>query len=298
MSGCEHKITARSTFSLTAAWLNQNPDKIVLVPQERTWWRGQNKDLIPDYFTQIHFKDMDVSNMDLYELSYDNFSFGLMIPDYWVKIYRGQKKEPLYHDYKIMLEILKSANKDKYVLDIGANHGLFAVPASKLGYKVFCFEPVQSNVDSLVMARDLNELKDFHIYKYALSNTNGEIDIYVPECPDNSSLSPIAAVSNMKGKDYRVEKVDTIRFDDWIVDHPAYLDIGFIKMDVQGSEYIFLEGMKQYLTSSNDIHLICEYEHHLNTMGHTFQELDNLIMSYGFNFVKQLTPSDKLWYKP
>lgn len=57
LSWCEHQITARSTFSLSAAWLNQNPNKIVLVPQKEKWWKGQNIDLLPDYFTQIKFND-------------------------------------------------------------------------------------------------------------------------------------------------------------------------------------------------------------------------------------------------
>lgn len=299
LSSCEHQITARSTFSLTAAWLNRNPDKIVLVPQKHIWWRGQNDDLIPDYFTQIEFPDGDTTDMDLYEMEYDNTTFALMIPDYWVKIYRGQKKEPLYNDYRIMLDILKRADRDKYVLDIGMNHGLFSVPASKLGYKVFGFEPVAANVRSLVLARDINGLKDFHIYKFALSNTNGEIDIYVPECPDNSSLSQAAAISNMRGKDYRIERVDTTRFDDWIPNHPAYKEIGFIKMDVQGAEYLILEGMRDYLMSNNDIHLILEYEEKLlNAMGNTSKQVDDLLRAYGFQLQKQITPTDKHWYKP
>lgn len=57
IQNCEHNITARSTFSLTAAWFNRNPNKIVLVPQKELWWKGQNLDLIPDYFTQIKFND-------------------------------------------------------------------------------------------------------------------------------------------------------------------------------------------------------------------------------------------------
>lgn len=58
LMGCENNITARSTFSLTAAWFNQNPGKIVCVPTARyPWWRTQNADLIPPYFTQIEFND-------------------------------------------------------------------------------------------------------------------------------------------------------------------------------------------------------------------------------------------------
>ena len=300
MSSCEHNITARSTFSLTAAWLNQNPNKIVLVPQKDTWWRGQNQDLIPDYFTQINFPDMmNDLDMDDYELEYDGFTFKLYIPDYWVKIYRGQKKEPLYHDYRMMLDVLKKVSKDKYVLDIGANHGLFAVPASKLGYRVLGFEPVTKNVRSLMLAREANDLKSFDMFHLALSNTNGQIDIYVPECPDNSSLSQTAAVSNMRGKDYTVEKVDTARFDDWIETHDHnYKDIGFIKIDVQGAEYIIFEGMKNFLTNASGIFMVVEYEHHLNSMGHTFEQLDELIKSYGFHYMSHITPNDKLFYKP
>ena len=57
LCNCENNITARSTFSLTAAWMNRNPNKIVCIPQKEKWWKGQNLDLIPDYFTQIKFDD-------------------------------------------------------------------------------------------------------------------------------------------------------------------------------------------------------------------------------------------------
>lgn len=58
IQNCEHNITARSTFSLSAAWLNQNTNKIVLVPTTKhKYWNSQNKDLIPEYFTQINFEN-------------------------------------------------------------------------------------------------------------------------------------------------------------------------------------------------------------------------------------------------
>jgi len=59
IQNCEHQITARSTFSLTGAWFNRNPNKIVLVPTLRhKWWGAQNKDLLTGTnFIQIDFKD-------------------------------------------------------------------------------------------------------------------------------------------------------------------------------------------------------------------------------------------------
>lgn len=59
MQNCEHNITARSTFSLTAAWFNRNEKKIVLVPTSRhRWWRSVNLDLLTDSgFTEIDFED-------------------------------------------------------------------------------------------------------------------------------------------------------------------------------------------------------------------------------------------------
>jgi FkbM family methyltransferase len=240
----------------------------------------------------------ETHSIDQYELEYNGEYFKIFVPDYWVKIYRGQKKEPLYPDYRLMLDLLKKSSKERYVLDIGANHGLFAIPAAKMGYKVFGFEPVAVNIETLIMAKEANGLKSFDMFHLALSNVNEQIEIYVPECPDNSSLSQKAAVSNMRGKDFHVENVEAKRFDDWIESNQKYKDIGFIKMDVQGAEYIILEGMTKYLSTHNDIYLICEYEHHLNNMGHTFEELDILIQALGFNFVGYLSPNDKIHYKP
>ncbi len=50
---CKHQILCYSTFGFVAAWLNQNPDKIVLIPESKYCFSGAHTDFIPDYFTQL-----------------------------------------------------------------------------------------------------------------------------------------------------------------------------------------------------------------------------------------------------
>lgn len=229
---------------------------------------------------------------------YDGFSFVLKIPDYWSRIYKGQPRKRLYGDYIIMLEYVKKVDKSKWIMDVGANHGIFACPTSMLGYKVFGFEPVRSNFNNLEEARVVNQLTNFDMFNIALSNENGTKDIYVPECKDNASFSSDAAIANMKHKEYEVEKVFAERFDDWIKMFPKYADVGLIKIDAQGAEFDILSGMQEFLTQAHDIYIIVEMEDHLLKFGHTYKQLDELIASFGFQDKGKITGGDKLHYKP
>lgn len=49
MSSCEHNIVANSSYSIWAAMLNQNPDKIVIAPD--IMFKNANKDMIPKTWT-------------------------------------------------------------------------------------------------------------------------------------------------------------------------------------------------------------------------------------------------------
>jgi hypothetical protein len=51
MSKCTYNIVSNSSFSWWGAWLNQNPNKIVIAPKH--WWAGFDDDVVPNSWIKM-----------------------------------------------------------------------------------------------------------------------------------------------------------------------------------------------------------------------------------------------------
>ena len=241
----------------------------------------------------------NISNqINQYILKIESNRFIINNYDYFTTEYKIPNSTPtnIPEDYRIMLDLVKKIDKQKTVIDIGGNCGMFCIPVEKDGYTVYTFEPVKMNVELLELNKIENNCDNLHIVPKAVTNKTGKRTIYIPYCADNTSFNQGVAVSNMKKKDYIEETVDCIKFDSWINKNKK-LDVGFIKIDVQGFEKEVLEGMQNFLKNCNDVYLFIEWDDvHTRNAGFSLKELEDYIYPNGFE-LKETIYGDKLFYK-
>lgn len=236
---------------------------------------------IKRYLFKIEQIDYTINNYDYFTTQYG-------IPH--------DKQINIMDEYRATLSLVNKIPKGKTVIDVGGNCGLFSIPVAKDGYKVFSFEPIKMNVNLLELNKKENNCETLTIVPKALSNVNENRTIYIPFCSDNTSFNQDVAVSNMKKKDYIEEVVVCETFDKWISENKD-LDVGFIKIDVQGFEKEVLLGMKNFLKSCTDVYIFIEWDaNHTEKAGSSLNELEGLLTSNGFEVIEQIF-GDKLFYK-
>ena len=218
--------------------------------------------------------------------------------DYFTTQYNIPNNTPIniLDEYRTTLALVNKIDKTKSVIDIGGNCGLFSIPAEKDGFTVYSFEPIRMNVELLELNKKENNCNNLTIVPIALSNVNEKRIIYIPYCSDNTSFNQEVAISNMSKKDYIEEIVECKTFDTWIKENKK-VDVGFIKIDVQGFEKEVLLGMQTFLKNCNDVYVFVEWDaKHTEKAGSSLNELESLLTSNGFEPVEQIF-GDKLFYK-
>ena len=154
-------------------------------------------------------------------------------------------------------ELIKTIiQKDDIVLDVGAHIGYYTLLMSDLvgiNGKVFAFEPESSNFDLLQKNLDINLCNNVVIENKAVSNHSGKSYLYLSK--DNSGMHRLNQSKYCK----EFIETDVITLDSYFFANPLISKIRFVKIDVEGSEFDVLIGMKLILDKNTDIMIMMEF---------------------------------------
>ena len=155
----------------------------------------------------------------------------------------------LYIRYKVIKERLKGeaeirllsflVDRNRNVVDAGANKGTYTFIFGRLAKKVYAFEPNPKMFDILKRTAGRNVV----LSPLALSNAAGDMEFRVPRYGKHSYSNQGGTLSAIKvNEDYAAIPVKTARLDGLDLQN-----IGFIKIDVEGSESEVLQGAREVI---------------------------------------------------
>jgi FkbM family methyltransferase len=165
-------------------------------------------------------------------------------------------------------------------IDVGANHGSFAIVASHLvgsdGH-VCAFEP-QPRLSELVR-QSLQECTSSHeVHQVALGDSSGEVSLFIPV--DTSGSAGLHREHSATHEHHQID-VPKRTFDE-IVDWEQYPGSLVLKLDVEGNELPFLEGAKEMIGKKRPVLILEINPETLKASGHTGEELKNTLLKHGY----------------
>lgn len=170
----------------------------------------------------------------------------------------------------VMLRLVSAGDA---VLDIGAHVGTFTLAAAAAGCPVLAIEASPVNAALLRASVNANAFHDVRVVEAAASDEPGSVQF--------CAIGPWGTVLNRPPSALSIE-VPAVTIDELIFElgfpRPA-----FVKMDVEGSEIMAMNGMRALLFSDDAPALLLESNGHtLNLMGTTPSELLAEVERFGY----------------
>jgi FkbM family methyltransferase len=153
---------------------------------------------------------------------------------------------------------------DKFILDIGANVGLFALYVSPWAEKIVCVEPTPDHFSLLnKLTEGFDNIERIH---GAASNVTGVAYFYTSQSnTTTNSLIARDVKSTIQVPSYTIKD---------IVEKAGLERVDFIKMDIEGSEYIVLdEKTLEYIAENVPKILVEFHDCHVENHAHKYIKL-------------------------
>lgn len=145
-------------------------------------------------------------------------------------------------------------SKDKCFVDIGSNIGTYSLYLAPYCQRVYSFEPHRSSYHGLTGGIALNGLtKKIYAYNLALGNEdqhNKRVELYIP-----SSDGITASLKKDSHNDNIIYDVESPTV--YTLDNMGLRNIGFIKINTNGSELDILNGAKKTINDNKPKIILC-----------------------------------------
>lgn len=158
------------------------------------------------------------------------------------------------YEEDVICQILTEAATADVFIDAGAYLGYYALAVATAcpHIKVLAFEPRPNAALLLQKNIKTNNLSNINVLQKALGATTGEALLYVPSCPEQSSLLETTNIS-------QAINVELATIDTTIACQGIKC---IIKIDTEGYEFEILAGMKKML-AENNCQVFLEYNPHV-----------------------------------
>lgn len=168
-------------------------------------------------------------------------------------------------------------------IDVGANIGLFTLIAARRvipGGCVYAFEPTRMVFERLRENIALNRCNNVNVYRWALSDTESQRQLYQSEDGFDAWNSLVKPV---KEENYSQETVDCRQLDDVVANDKLIGRVALIKIDVEGWETRVLQGACRTLSRGDAPVLLVEFtDETALSAGSSCRELYQLLESFGY----------------
>jgi FkbM family methyltransferase len=185
-----------------------------------------------------------------------------------------------YYEKELGDLIRKILRPGDVFIDVGANIGYFSLLAAKHQptAKIFSFEPVSPIFKQFEENISINEFKNITAINAAIGEKNEEREIYISG-DDNKGMSSFEKPENYSGK---TETVRVIELDNWLRTS-GFARVDLIKIDVEGSEFFTLKGMKETLRDFKPLIIVEINPQTLLQFNSTSKDIFNYLNDLGFD---------------
>jgi FkbM family methyltransferase len=208
---------------------------------------------------------------------------------------RTVKKFKLKNE-KDMLIVKKLVRKGDFVIDVGANIGIYTKFLSDFvgpTGKVISIEPIPETYGYLRNNVQKLNLKNVKTINIALSDKKNSVPFIIPNGNAGELCTRARLTNDFEKHTESSIQVDTIKLDELI--ESSAQKITFIKIDVEGHEYFVLQGARITIRKFNPA-LLIEVEGEPTEMNSIANKLFSLLNSYSYEPYVFLNNKLSCWY--